>query len=204
MFAAALPYLISGAAALGGSALSYFGQRGSNESNIHIADSTNAFSAAQAQLNRDFQERMSNTSWQRGVVDMRKAGINPALAFSQGGASVPSGSAASGVTGAPQQNALSAFANTALQMAQIQNVRANTAKTVAETINTSALNPVSSALHDASAKGVDTMRSIVKDLPKYLGGVMFDVSQKASAFHLHRAPEAARISDFGNYFRHYR
>lgn len=55
----------------------------------------NQFNSAQAQLNRDFQERMSNTSYQRGMADMREAGLNPMLAFSQGGASVPTGSQAS-------------------------------------------------------------------------------------------------------------
>lgn len=41
---------------------------------------------------RDWQAYMSNTAWQRGVADMLKAGINPMMAVSQGGAGQPNSS----------------------------------------------------------------------------------------------------------------
>lgn len=48
----------------------------------------------EASRQRDWEQMMSSTAWQRGVKDMRAAGINPMLSFSQGPASTPSGAAA--------------------------------------------------------------------------------------------------------------
>lgn len=78
----------------GTDSIPYWEQWLQNQYSDEAVSADRAWAEAQAQKQMDFQERMSNTSYQRAVADLTNAGLNPALAYSQGGASSAHGALA--------------------------------------------------------------------------------------------------------------
>ncbi len=122
------PALIAGGLGLAGGFLSQRTQKGealkTREFSADQANIQRDYSSAQADKQRAFQERMRNTSWQAGIADMEAAGMNPALAYSQGGAASPGGAMGSAGMGsgamASVQDVISPALNSAMQMKRMQ------------------------------------------------------------------------------------
>ncbi len=104
------------------------------------AQKTRDFQSGQAGRQMGFQERMRNTEWQAAVRDMEAAGLNPALAYQQGGAGSPGGAMGSGATAtgamATQRDVITPGMASAMQYkrlkAEVDGIRATTDRTRAE------------------------------------------------------------------------
>lgn len=87
-------------------------------------DRTTAYNTAEAVANRDWLEGMRKTQYQTAVGDMQSAGLNPMLAYMQGGSGTPGSSAASASTPGSAQGS-----STSMQTPRLQGMVASAVQT---------------------------------------------------------------------------
>ena len=124
-----------------GSVLGFVGQQQNNQKNWDMAQAANAASAEQAAKQMDFQERMRETQYQTAVEDIKKAGLNPMLAYQHGGAGTPSGAmgqVSTAKVGNAIGSALQGYQSMAMTNADLDLKDATTKGTTATTIKTEA------------------------------------------------------------------
>lgn len=146
-------------------------------SNAKDVQRTNEANVGHSNDQMAFQERMSGSAYQRAMLDMEKAGLNPMLAFSQGGASTPSGAMATEQS--PQRGNIGA--NLGSSAKGVIGMSAEIAKTKADT-----------SLSTANAGVADTTRVLNQVKADQTSASADQIRQQAKVLRQQEKKEAAK------------
>lgn len=157
------------------------------------------YNSEEAQKARDWMEYMSNTAYQRGVKDLKAAGLNPILAATNGSASSPSSAGAtSGIAGATAdseswgfnqsqqsaENSAVSYSGLAEGLKQLGDSISSLASRWGETTTGGKLmgtaKDIASAAGETAEKALDYINSALKGKGKYGGGAGRADAQKYS------------------------
>lgn len=134
----------------------------------------NYYAKKAAKKSREWQTEMSNTAYQRSMADMRAAGLNPILAYKQGGASTPSGGQATTPSFGAAMGGTAARGLQAFKMkSEIQNINANTTQAT----SAAKLNDRKASMLGPASAGMDTAYDFIKPFLDKIGTAM-DVSRQ--------------------------
>lgn len=164
--------------------LSALGGASANQATWDRQMASQNFNAAQSQAQMDFQKNMRATQYQTAVSDLMAAGLNPMLAYTQGGAGTPSGASAQSQA-QPSHDVLtpatSAFQNARSTAADLilkkEQAVATTAQ--AEQSRTQALANTATALNQAEQSNMPQQQ--IANLQKTLSLISAQINQANAA-----------------------
>lgn len=158
-----------------------------NEVTAELQQKAMDFNAAEAQKQRDWQEQMSATAYQRTMEDMRKAGLNPILAYSNGATGAGSGATAS-ITGGTGSSAAGVMGNaTGSTVGSYQGqgyMIGDFAALIGSAIGTLADNLVSAR----TVQGADILEKTIRNASEMIYDAMPDWSKKSLGWYYSHTP----------------